>query len=222
MQKKQYFDFYTSSIGRKFIMANTGILLLVFLIIHLGLNLTIFAADDGILFNRIADSIQNLWAVHILEILILIGFAIHTWQGISLALSNSSKQNIAYEVRPISPITPARSMSILGSIILVFLLLHLFQFWLPNIINTSSQSKNLYQLVQETMSQWWVVVSYIIGCTAVAAHLLHGSRSIPITLGIPDQYVPFLSIVGSCIAIVIPLGLAIIPFAFFINAHAQP
>ena len=110
-------------------------------------------------------------------------------------------------------------MGILGAIILAFLLLHLYQFWLPNAISTTST--NLFKLMQATMSQWWVVGIYVMGCIAVAAHLLHGWRSAAITFGLTDLYLQFLSVMGISFAIIVPLGLAAIPIALFVSTHAQ-
>jgi succinate dehydrogenase / fumarate reductase, cytochrome b subunit len=208
-------NFYTSSIGKKVIMAGTGLFLMVFLVVHLGLNATIFAGDGGILFDRTADFLRHNWGLHVLEILVFSGFSLHIWQGISLTLENRSKRSTPYAISPSWSIDPARYMGILGAIILAFLLLHLYQFWLPNTIGTTSG--NLYQLMQANMSQWWVVGIYGIGCIAVAAHLLHGWRSAAITLGLTDRYLQLLQSIGMSFAIIVPLGLAVIPIALFLK-----
>lgn len=210
-------NFYTSSIGRKVIMASTGLFLMAFLIIHLGLNATMLINDGGILFDRTAQLFRHNWGLHLLEILVFSGFTIHIWQGIALTLENRSKRRTPYAVSS-SSLDPARSMGILGAIIFAFLLLHLYQFWLPNVLGTSSES--LYQFMRSTMSQWWVVAVYTIGCIAVTAHLLHGWRSAAITLGLADRYLKLLWAIGISLAIAVPLGLAAIPIALFVSTHA--
>jgi succinate dehydrogenase / fumarate reductase, cytochrome b subunit len=214
-------NFYTSSIDRKVIMASTGLFLTLFLIVHLGLNATIFANDGGVLFDRTADLLGHNWGLHCLEILVFSGLIIHIWQGASLTLQNKSKRSTPYAVSPSFSLTPARWMGILGTIVLAFLLLHLYQFWLPNALGTAAQSHDLYQLMKSTMSQWWVAAIYVLGCLAVAAHLWHGWRSAAITLGLADRYLKFLSVFGMMLAIVVPLGLAAIPIALFTSFHAQ-
>jgi succinate dehydrogenase / fumarate reductase, cytochrome b subunit len=216
----QQSNFYTSSIGRKVVMASTGILLMAFLLVHLGLNATIFVGDRGILFNRIAHFLHNNWGLHLIEILIFSSFILHIGQGISLTLQNRSKRTITYAVNSAS-LAPARSMGILGAIILAFLLLHLYQFWLPNFIGLTEGSPSLYQLMENTMSQGWVVVIYVLGCLAVAAHLFHGWRSATITFGLTDRTIQLLSIVGIGLALAVPFGLAAIPIALFTSFHAQ-
>ncbi len=214
----QQSNFYTSSIGRKVIVASTGLLLMAFLIVHLGLNATIFAGDRGVLFDQTAHFLHNNWGLHLLEILVFSGFALHIWQGISLTLENRSKRTIAYAVNPVS-LAPARSMGILGVIILAFLLLHLYQFWLPNVLGLNDQSQSLYRIMASTLSQWWVMLIYVLGCVAVAAHLFHGWRSASVTFGLTDRTIQLLSIIGISLAIAVPFCLATIPIALFTVSH---
>lgn len=208
---------HTSSISRKVIMAGTGLFLTLFLIVHLGLNATILANDGGGLFDRTADLLRHNWGLHGLEILVWGGFIVHIWQGASLTLGNQSKRSTPYAVSAGTSFDPARWMGLLGAIVLAFLILHLYQFWLPNLLGTAAA--DLSAQMQSTMSQWWVVVIYGLGCLAVAAHLVHGWRSALVTLGIADRYRQWLTVAGTILAIVVPLGLAAIPIALF-TSHA--
>jgi succinate dehydrogenase / fumarate reductase, cytochrome b subunit len=210
-------NFPTSSIGRKAIMAVTGLLLTLFLLVHLGLNATILAGDGGELFDRTAELLRHNWGLHCLEILVWGGFIVHIWQGASLTIDNQSKRSTPYAVGASFSFDPARWMGILGAIVLVFLLLHLYQFWLPNVLGTATA--NLSQQMRSTMSQWWVVCIYVLGCLAVAAHLGHGWRSALVTLGLADRYRQPIAVFGIILAIVVPLGLATIPIALF-TIHA--
>jgi succinate dehydrogenase / fumarate reductase cytochrome b subunit len=214
----QLAHFYTSSIGRKVIMAGTGVFLMAFLLVHLGLNATLFISDGGVLFDRTAQLFRHNWGLHLLELLVFSGFIVHIWQGAKLTFDNRSKRSVSYAVIASSSFDPAQSMGILGAIIFAFLLLHLYQFWLPNAVGTSTAS--LSQFMRSTMSQWWVVIIYVVGCLAVAAHLLHGWRSAAITLGLADRYLKLLSAIGISFAIAVPLGLAAIPIALFVSTHA--
>jgi succinate dehydrogenase / fumarate reductase, cytochrome b subunit len=209
-------NFYTSSIGRKVIMAATGLFLMAFLGVHLALNATILLDDGGLLFDRTADLFRQNWGLHLLEVLVLGGFLIHIWQGIALALDNRSKRSTPYAVSSGLAIEPARVMGWLGALILAFLVLHLYQFWLPNLLGT--RSENLSQLMRSTMSQWWVLAIYLLGCLAVAAHLWHGWRSATITLGLTDRSRQLLSAIGISAAIGLPLGLATIAIVIFLQA----
>ncbi|AFY95586.1 succinate dehydrogenase cytochrome b subunit [Chamaesiphon minutus] len=212
-------NFYSSSIGRKVIMAGTGLFLIAFLVVHLGLNATLFVNDGGRLFDRTAELLRHNWLLHGLEILVFSSSIVHIWQGISLSIQNQSKRSTPYAVNPGLSFDPARSMGLLGGIILVFLVLHLYQFWLPNAIGTSTDS--LYRLVRDTMSHGWVISIYVLGCIALSAHLLHGWRSLCITLGVTEQYLQLIAPIGISFAIVVPLGLAAIPIFFFISGYAR-
>ncbi|WP_310428443.1 succinate dehydrogenase cytochrome b subunit [Chamaesiphon sp. VAR_48_metabat_135_sub] len=209
----QLSNFYTSSIGRKVIMASTGLFLMAFLVVHLGLNATIFAGDDGALFDRTADFLRHNWGLHLLEVLVFGCFILHIWQGIALTRDNRSKRSTPYAVSPGLSLDPARYMGVLGVIIFAFLLFHLYQFWLPNAIGT--RSANLSRLMQATMTRSWVVAIYTLGSIAVAIHLLHGWRSAAISFGVTDRYLRLISAIGISLAIGVPLGLATIPIAMF-------
>ncbi len=215
----QWVNFYTSSVGRKVVMASTGIFLMTFLVFHLGLNATILVTDQGVLFNQIASEFHDSWGLRLLEVLVFSGFAVHISQGLLLTWQNQSKRNISYRVKPSFSLDPARSMAVLGIIILAFLLLHLYQFWLPHLLGNTAD--DLYGLVQETMSQGWVVAIYAAGCLAVAAHLWHGWRSAAITFGANERYQRLLSVLGISFALAVPLGLAAISVALFTSSHAQ-
>jgi succinate dehydrogenase / fumarate reductase, cytochrome b subunit len=212
-------NFYISSIDRKVIMASTGLFLTLFLVVHLGLNATILAGDGGMLFDRTAELLRHNWLLHGLEVAVFGGFVVHIWQGAALSRNNQSKRSTPYAVSAPSGFDPAQLMGILGSIVFTFLLLHLYQFWLPQIVNTTVPADDLSRLVISTMSQWWMVAIYVLGCLALAAHLVHGYRSAAITLGIAERYRQPIEIVGISLAIAVPLGLAAIPIALF-TSHA--
>ncbi len=213
-------NFSTSSISRKAIMAVTGLLLTLFLLVHLGLNATILAGDGGELFDRTAELLRHNWGLHCIEILIWGGFIVHIWQGASLTLNNQSKRSTPYAVGAGISFDPARWMGSLGAIVLAFLLLHLYQFWLPNVLGTAAAA-NLSQQMRSTMSQWWVVCIYVLGCLAVAAHLGHGWRSALVTLGLADRHLQWIAGFGIILAIGVPLGLAAIPIILFTSVHAR-
>jgi succinate dehydrogenase / fumarate reductase, cytochrome b subunit len=200
-------NFYTSSIGRKVMMAATGVFLIAFLGVHLALNATILMNDGGILFDRTAELFRQNWGLHLLEMLVLAGFVVHIGQGVALTLDNRSKRNTPYAINSNQPFDPARVMGWLGAFILAFLILHLYQFWLPNILGM--RSEDLSQIVRSSLRQSWVLAIYVLGCLAVAAHLWHGARSAAITLGLTDRFKVLISICIS-IAIALPLGLAVI------------
>src|SRR6188768_3187998 len=89
---------FSSSIGRKLVMSLTGIFLILFLIIHAGLNACIWANDGGVMFNTGAHFMGSNWVPRILEIGLFVGFILHIVQGYMLSASNMSKRSKGYAV----------------------------------------------------------------------------------------------------------------------------
>jgi succinate dehydrogenase / fumarate reductase, cytochrome b subunit len=212
----QQLRFYNSSIGKKIVMAGTGLFLIAFLAIHLALNATILIGERGELFDRLAEILHQSWWLQALEVCVFLSMVGHIIQGISLTIANRSRRQVAYAVSEYKWFDPARSMGVLGAIILGFLLLHLYQFWWPQTLGSLGERSSLSALMRSTFNQRWVVVIYLIGCGAVAAHLWHGWRSAAITLGWDDRSIQFWQPLGIICAIGLPLGLALIPIAMLL------
>ena len=121
-------NFYTSSIGKKVLMAVTGFSLGGFLVVHLGGNLTLYAGAG--VFNSYARHLQSLgpflWVPRILLLILILG---HIHMGVSLALANSRARPEGYRGKKEGVATlPARTMIVSGSIILAFIIYHLLHF----------------------------------------------------------------------------------------------
>src|SRR6201986_1615604 len=94
-------QFFSSSVGKKLVMALTGLFLITFLIIHVGINACIFAdllddSDNGEIFNIAAHFMGAYYVIRLLEVGLFIGFIIHIWQGFSLEIQNRSKRKKGY------------------------------------------------------------------------------------------------------------------------------
>src|SRR5215204_5766610 len=97
--------FFTSAVGRKLVMALTGLFLISFLIVHVGLNSCIFndlpffnANDNGSMFNRAAYFMGNSLVVRILEIGLFAGIILHIVQGYVVEIKNKSRRKKGYQV----------------------------------------------------------------------------------------------------------------------------
>src|SRR4051812_43131180 len=90
--------FFTSSVGKKFIMALTGISLILFLVVHAGINSCIWANDGGEMFNKAAHFMGGRVVVRILEIGLFAGFIIHIIQGYVLTAKNNNRRPVKYAV----------------------------------------------------------------------------------------------------------------------------
>ena len=77
-------EFFTSSIGKKFVMGLTGLFLITFLVVHVGVNACIWANDNGEMFNKAAHFMGSMVVIRIVEIGLFAGFFVHIIQGLVL------------------------------------------------------------------------------------------------------------------------------------------
>ena len=214
-------EMFTSSVGKKWVMALTGIFLILFLVVHVGLNACIWANDGGVMFNAGAHFMGSTVVVRILEIGLMAGFLLHIVQGILLELQNRSKRKKGYAVPMGNKGSKwySRSMGLLGTLILIFLVIHVSHFWIPNRSNQGwllGEEINLYERMQVTFQEPWVVIVYILGCISLAWHLLHGFQSAFRTLGVTNsKYLALLNNLGVGFSIIVPLAFAMMPLSFY-------
>jgi succinate dehydrogenase / fumarate reductase cytochrome b subunit len=221
-------EIFTSSIGKKFVMGLTGIFLITFLIVHVGINSCIWAMDGGEMFNKAAHFMGSTVVIRIIEVGLFIGFFIHIIQGLVLTFQNRKKRTIAYAV-PLGNKGSSwytRSMGLLGTIILIFLIIHWKHFWIPSrfgdvaevTYGNGTPVHDLFSLMKETFSQLWVVILYVVACISLGYHLLHGFQSAFRSLGVYNgRYLNMLNAIGTGFAIVVPLAFAMMPVSMYLN-----
>lgn len=216
---------FTSSIGKKLVMSFTGIFLILFLIVHVGLNACIWANDGGEMFEKGAHFMGANIIPRILEIGLFVGLLLHIIQGYMLTVQNRKARSVGYAVSYGNAGSKwySRSMALLGTLILIFLVLHLSHFWLPN---RSSQGLSLgneiplYEKMRETFSgndiaTMLTIIVYVLGCAALGYHLAHGFQSAFKTLGVHNKrYHVMLMSLGYGFAIIVPLAFAMMPLSF--------
>ena len=222
--------FFTSSIGKKFIMGLTGIFLILFLVVHVGLNACIFATlfneeDHGQMFNKAAHFMGANWVPRLLEIGLFLGIFLHIIQGLTLEFQNRSKRSIKYEVSFGNRGSKwySRSMGLLGTILLIFFIIHWKQFWIPSRFTgveettiDGKQMHDLFSLMKETFAEPWVVIVYVLACISLAYHLLHGFQSAFRTLGVRNnRYLKLVNGLGVGFSIIVPLLFALMPVSMY-------
>ncbi|MEL6923977.1 MAG: succinate dehydrogenase cytochrome b subunit, partial [Bacteroidota bacterium] len=150
---------------------------------------------------------------------------LHAFLGIYLWYVNRSAKGSRYAVKSTSTSSySSRNMAWLGTIVLVFIIVHMGQFWfkmkfgelpLEN-YGTETDVKNLYLPVKEAFSNIGFVIFYVISMIIIAFHLYHGFQSGFQSLGLNHKkYTPIIRGLGKVIAIAVPLGFAVIPIAFY-------
>jgi succinate dehydrogenase / fumarate reductase cytochrome b subunit len=221
-------EMFTSSVGKKLVMGLTGIFLILFLIVHVGLNACIWAFDGGVMFNKAAHFMGANWVPRILEVGLFLGFILHILQGFVLTFQNRSKRKQGYAVPMGNDGSKwySRSMGILGTLLLLFLVMHLAHFWVPSRITglnemTLPNGEKLHDLFGEmvTVFQNQIVVAlYLVGCLSLSWHLLHGFQSAFRTFGVSNgRYLKLLNCLGTSFAILVPLAFAMMPISIYLG-----
>ena len=110
-------------------------------------------------------------------------------------------------------------MGLLGTLILLFLIMHMSHFWFPNRSNQGfllGPEINLYEKMKTEFSVLWVVIVYVIGCISLAYHLAHGFQSAFKTLGVHNKkYNKMLVSIGYGFSVIVPLVFAMMPISFY-------
>jgi succinate dehydrogenase / fumarate reductase cytochrome b subunit len=121
---------FNSSLGKKLIMALTGLFLCTFLIVHVGGNLLLFKNDDGFGFNVYANFLTHFPPIEVIAYLLYFTIIIHAIYALILTIKNRRARPIGYATVNKSPASwPSKNMGLLGSILLLFIVIHMGDFW---------------------------------------------------------------------------------------------
>jgi len=214
--------FFTSSLGKKFVMALTGLFLILFLIVHAGINSCIFLNDGGQTFNEMAHFMSHNWIMRFLEVGLFAGLVMHIIQGLTLWGQNNKARPVAYAYNQPNKNSKwySRSMGLLGTLLLLFLIMHLSHFYVGTKIALygGDQPHNLYEEMKLIFSNQLVVLAYLLGVVALFWHLFHGFQSAFQTMGLHHKkYSPIIKSIGTGYALVICLLFALMPIAMYLN-----
>jgi succinate dehydrogenase / fumarate reductase, cytochrome b subunit len=213
-------QFLTSSIGKKFTMGLTGLFLVTFLCVHVGVNSCIFVNDRGKTFNTAAHFMSHNWVIRIMELGLFAGLLLHIVQGLLLWKQNAAARPVGYAESNANKNSKwySRSMGLLGTLLLLFLVMHLSHFWVGTKVNQyfGDDKHNLYKEMLEVFGQWWVVVLYVAGVGSLLFHLLHGFQSAFQTMGINHKrYTPIIKKAGMGFSIIVCILFALMPILIF-------
>ncbi len=223
-------SFMSASIGRKFLMSISGLFLISFLFIHLTLNLFLTFDDSGNLFNLAANFMGTNPFIRIMEPILALGFVVHIiWSGwITLENMRARPQKYAYGDKLLSWWAPSQNMFILGSMVMIFLVIHLANFWVkmkvtgdPLLTQVSvggTEMHNAYSLVSNLFHNKLYDVLYIAGGILVGLHISHGFWSAFQTVGFSNQiWLSRLKFLAVAIGFVFAVGFSYIPLYFMIK-----
>ncbi len=203
-------------------MGLTGLFLILFLIVHAGVNACIFLNDNGETFNEVAHFMSHNWILRFLELGLFAGLILHIVQGLMLWKQNRQARPVGYLMNKAEKNSTwySRSMGILGTLLLLFLIMHLAHFFVGTKVALygRDQPHNVFEEMKEVFSQEWVVALYLVGIIALFWHLYHGFQSAFQTLGMNHKkYTPIIKAAGTGYAVIICLLFALMPLAVYLN-----
>lgn len=223
-------SFFSASIGKKFIMSVSGLFLIIFLAVHLFVNILLLFDDSGELYNEAAYFMANNPAIGLIEPLLGLGFLVHILWSFVIEYQNWKARPVKYDKRNNSASSSwaSRNMLVLGALILVFLVIHIINFyWImrfnPETMETVTingvHMENSYALVANKFANYPLYDAfYVLSAILLGFHLSHGFWSAFHTLGWNNKnWMNRLQIIGKVYAVVIAAGFAIIPLYFLIK-----
>ena len=217
-----------SSIGRKFAMALSAFFLMIFILQHFAINiLSVFSPDA---FNEASHFMGTFWAVqYLLQPVLILGVIFHFVMGFVLEIRNNKARAISYAKNngAANSSWMSRNMIWSGGFILVFLIIHFIDFWIPE-INTkyivgdmsgtlpSGEFRYHEELVHKFKDLWRVAL-YCVGFVFLSLHLLHGFNSAFQSIGANNKYTKGLKGFSKIYAIGVPVGFIFIAVYHFLN-----
>ncbi len=204
-----------SSIGKKIIMAVTGLFLIMFLTVHFLGNLTLFANDGGIAFNNYAKLLRSMKFTVIFEVGLGLLFVFHIFNGLRLWLENKKARPINYTVKGIRKNTTifSRTMIITGSTVFIFLVIHLYSFFVKHTL--LHQGNSIFGLVKTAFMDPIYSWFYVLAVCFLAFHLNHGFQSAFQTFGwTHKKYTPLVKFIGAAYAVIMAIGFSSMPIYF--------
>lgn len=228
---------FSKSLGHKLVMSISGLFLILFLFMHLSINLTLLFPSggtwlgrtwgEGELFNAGAHFMISTPLIRIMEPLLALGFVVHIVYGVYITWRNRRYRPVPYSQVRGNDLTqwPSKNMFILGSLIFVFLVLHMANFFwhfrfgdIDTVVIDGVEMDDSYSVVAGLFKESGLYcVVYIVGSLLLGLHLSHGFWSAFQTLGWNNvRWVNRLRTISWVLAVVIGVGFASIPFYFLV------
>lgn len=209
-------------------MSLSGLFLIVFLLVHLGLNLTmLFDPVDGTVYNKAAHFMGTNPLMKVMEPVLALGFFLHILYGFIVQFNNwKARGNSKYAVvdQKESSTWASRNMIWLGVFVFAFLIVHIINYYSvlkfgepPATHIDGVEMHDTFALVTDLFAIWWYDVIYIIGFIALGLHLHHAFWSAFQTLGLNNKiWRRRLEVIGDIYTIAVVAGFTIIPLYFLI------
>ena len=222
----------TSSIGKKLIMSISGLFLIVFLLLHVSINLFSvidlftgsYGSPDGLF--KAGCAFMSLPIVTVMVPVLALGFFIHIFYGCYLTWTNLRSRGgycrYAVSSKAKTDSWASRNMIVLGIIILGFIAFHLTHFWADMQLKefTGQEMSDPYALLDRTFGVWWVAILYLVWFGAIWFHLTHGFWSAFQTVGLNNNiWLKRLKVLSYIVATLFFLGFASVTVAVCIHNY---
>ena len=218
-------NIFASSIGKKLLMALAGLFLILFLLVHLGINLTLILFEDPRIFNIGAHFMATNLVIKVIEVVLFGAIILHILYGLILQILNWLARPIRYRVGNYAQTSFfSKFMIWLGGIILIFLVIHLTNFYFKSKFGHVEEITydniryyaDLSPLVIRKFQIPGFVIFYIACFLILGFHLWHGFQSAFQTLGLNHKYyTPIIEKLGMIYTILVVSGFTVIPLVIY-------
>ncbi len=201
-----------TSITKKVLMALSGIFLMIFLLQHLAINLTSLIPDNGSTFNKISHFMgYNPIVQFILQPILMFGVCFHFTMGVFLEYQNRKARQSKYVYHKTRSSWVSKNMIITGLVVLAFLLLHFYDFWLPEmdykyISQTLPSEERYFHELQEKFHNAFRTIMYCISFVLLGLHLNHGLASSFHSVGVSSAREKRLKLAANIYSLFISVG----------------
>lgn len=216
-----------SSIAYKTVMALSGLFLCLFLTIHLLGNLALFfpESEARTTFNAYADFLTHLPPIKVAAYLTYFAVLLHAAFALTLSIRNreTAGQRYAYKGSVDTARWYTRWMGVLGAILLLFIIIHMWDFWYPykydkNVALDANGNKDLYGIVETSFASLTCVVFYAVAMVALGVHLYQGLHNGLRSLGLyHERYSAWGRRLSKVFAIIVSVVFALMPIYIYLR-----
>lgn len=210
-------QFYTT-IGRKILMALTGLFLITFLLEHLYGNLLLYKMDGGISFDEYSEFMAGNMLIRTIEFVLFGAIIVHAIDGLLITMANRKARPIAYETNRQSGNSSwfSRNMGLTGALVLAFLIIHLKTFFVN--FRFGHLEETMAQNVVKAFQIPYYASFYVFSMVLLGMHLNHGFQSAFQTLGLNNKkYKVTMKYLGTFVALLFMVGFASFPVIFYFD-----
>jgi succinate dehydrogenase / fumarate reductase cytochrome b subunit len=209
-------NLHRSTIGKKIVMAGSGLLMLGFVVVHMAGNLKIFFGEAE--FDSYAHWLRTIgepivhetWFLWIQRSVLLIALSAHLWAAASLSRQDMKARPVAYQTRRRGGYATS-TMRWGGVILLLFIIYHILDLTM-GVANPASDDAGPYGRVVADFNVWYITLAYVVAMGALCLHIAHGLWSAANTLGVNAATTAAYRTVALVVAVAITTGFLLVPF----------